>query len=433
MKDFDFDELDRAVNSVLATKTNKPTEDPDNNQSANVEVTQAPDESEREEAVSVTTTKSVDDEQPSSQADDTSSDNGATDDTPVLTAFEPEVPPLEEPSEHGSDNDDDHLADTESSEDETAEEPYKTDLPAEHNGADSHGDSSEDDDQTPETEETSEPEASTGSTEDLSTIPVKRGRFMDVMTPHSDMNDAKKPNVPSRSGITITPSASFEAEGDAEKELSEQLPTITSYTPVEESDDGKNDNSAKQSIVEAESEPSTDPTALQPNSESEEPAEETEDHDDAESVEKSDAFGGDTPFIPDVPVEKRPLNAMTASDSNEAEDSASKDESDATASPDDNSNSTPEIMSPVTASAPKEFNEEIMAVEANETIATASDNSAPAVATTTDAHPLFDTSSLATNAHEHHATSKMTWVIILGSLFLVGAALGVLYFLYGQA
>ena len=409
MKDFDFDELDRAVNSVLATKDTKNTED--DQSSANTDAPQvAPQDPAAETAVPVVVNESSE----STSVDVTSEDKGdpisvvdTSDDqedegtaiSVTSTTSATEEPAPEEVSE---------------SSDESTSESESIDAPEELAQEAPEPEQAQNDE--PELLEAPKPEEETVAvdTAALAAIPVKRGRFMDMVAPGTTTDGAKK-TFPTRSGITLSPSADFssQAEKEAEKPEEEKPEVVDPATPV----------------VEGEVEPEVTTASKTPDDLVAE----------ISTAANTDSTPSDTtPFIPDVPVEKRPLNNLST-----PEESPSADEP----TSETNEPASNAIDPTLTATIPKEFDKDIMAVESNETVGehdethpdvnvgeTTNDTTEPAIAATTaEPHPMFDTSTLAhpSDMVGHH-TSKFSWAIIGGSLFVVGAALGVLYFLYGQ-
>lgn len=414
MKDFDFDELDRAVNSVLATKDTKSAQD---DQAADTQVATT-DTEEENTVVPVTTSNESTQEQSSPEA--SSGAIAVTDDQPDDDGSEPITVNTTTTAEPSAKEEETNVEEPLQAEDKSKSEHNVSNeptLPVEAPELEPVEDQSA-------KEETAEPEAKgedqaseekpAVDTAALAAIPVKRGRFMDVVAP-SNAEGAKKA-FPTRTGVTITPSADFSAATPEEQTAKESEPAPTTTDPATP-------------IVSEEVEP--DVTASSTDSESDTPEVPA-----AEPVAPADT----APFIPDVPVEKRPLNDLSNDD--EAQDSATNEETKtdaATAAP---------LDPTLTANVPKEFDKEIMAVESNETVGendethpdsaveeAKTESSAPAIAATTaEPHPMFDTSTLAHpgDVHGGHHTSKFSWAIIGGSLFIVGAALGVLYFLYGQ-
>ena len=435
MKDFDFDELDRAVNSVLATKDTKTdaAADPattDASQQA-VQVADQPNDAvpvtvqtqtvePREEHVedlhdeAHEETNDVhtenDDAEESDDSVQVDVNSGSEDATETPDEEQDEVQVL------NSDEQDELLEDGQDADEET----------------ESHDDHHGQADELAETADTDE--ANDTHAAALAAIPVKRGRFMDMVPGTGTSDNAKKP-MPVRSGLTLTPSSDFVATGAQEDETdedshdasqtdvatplidSEVEPEVQTISVDEQShDDSLSEQSDEEEHDEAKTEPITDadPTAV-----------------------TSDVPAASAPFIPDVPVEKRPLNSLSG-DTSELTDALKGENT-------ENSDESSSVADPTLfANPPKEFDKDIMAVEANETVGehndtqnasnTPSDASALAInATGAEPHPMFDTSTLAhSGATAAHHTSKMSWAIVGVSLFIVGAALGVLYFLYGQ-
>lgn len=431
MKDFDFDELDRAVNSVLATKDTKTdtAADPATGYASQqaVQVTDQPNDS-----VPVTV-QAQSEEQNEEQANTDSHEDAQVD----AGETEGESTQVEVNSSVTEDN---------SAEDEQDEKPVAGVDEQEDLVSETHDTvevvPQEDDDDTSKDEESSPEAAPTTEDKDehtaaLAAIPVKRGRFMDMVAPGTVTNDSTKKPMPVRSGVTLTPSSDFVATTP----LSEESESVSQ-------DAAQND--AAMPLIESQVEPEITTTTadghINDEDSSNEHSDEVENKDGPAvelDTENSGSFNpaevpvASAPFIPDVPVEKRPLNAFSG-DATESTDALKTE----------NATEDVEALSvtdpTLSASAPKEFDKDIMAVEANETVGeqdtsqvsseTPNDTSAPAItATGAEPHPMFDTSTLAHSgmAAAHH-TSKMSWAIVGVSLFIVGAALGVLYFLYGQ-
>ncbi len=433
MKDFDFDELDRAVNSVLTKK--QPAEETgvteavqdlpasdDNTDDHGIGsgmVTDAADDTTASDGIAATDMLSDDEAKSDHETTAISQTDESGPSEPSL--FVPQLHPNDEPNQSESDSDS-------GSEASTVDEPA---------GAAEISDM----DETVPTETTSDTkvdlltstDTDTDTAEDTSAdnrssfanIPVRRGRFMDVVAPQSaGGTDTPVKPLPTRSGVNLTPSTDFvdEHHTDLTEESSpatEQEPSLTEVDQPETETQLPVLPTVNQ--VTEESSTETEETAA------DEMPDNTAD-DNALSDDRNHTDAGQTPFIPDVPVEKRPLNALS-SDEDEA-DSKNENDEKTTTNIDEpllEVNGSPDTT---LANVPKEFNEDIMAVESNENVGTP-DESASA---TTQQHPMFDTSSMQSDETKPHgATSKMTWIIVGGSLFLVGAVLGVLYFLYGQA
>lgn len=416
MKDFDFDELDRAVNSVLATKDAKNTQQDQtvDSQPQDAASTQTPgnDQADSSTAVPVVDTSNA---VPVADEDEVSA-------IPVTVSgsdAEPQEEHEDSPEQQDTPSEPAEPTGPEESE-EPSEEPVET---------------QDDTSPEPEAEATETPAPSVSDAAPLSAISVKRGRFMDMVAPGSSSDTTKKP-LGSRSGVTITPSADFAATASEQSEQHETPAVNASVDPATP-------------IVEGEVEPevSAEGTSVSGDAHEEDVAdsavEVTVEPMSATPVTPSNP-ADTTPFIPDVPVEKRPLNDLSDKEGSNDDSSASTGEE------------TPVQTADPTLSAnvPKEFDKDIMAVEANETVgekdethpadettpepvqpaASDADTTSPALAATTaEPHPMFDTSTLAHpgDLATHH-TSKLSWAIVAISLFIVGAALGVLYFLYGQ-
>jgi hypothetical protein len=409
MKDFDFDELDRAVNSVLATKYTKNTEE--DQSSANADAPQVvPQEPAADTAVPV----EVNDSSDSTSVDVTSEDKSDT------------ISVVDTSDDHEDEGTAISVTTNNSATEESAPEEVSQSSEEEPSESDSNDDQEEsEEDSEPEQPQNDEPElleapkpeeeTAPVDTAALAAIPVKRGRFMDMVAPGTSADGAKK-TFPTRSGITISPSADFssQTEKEAEKPEEEKPVAVDPATPV----------------VDVEVEPEVTTASTTPDDVVAE----------INTAANTDSTPSDTtPFIPDVPVEKRPLNVLST-----PEETSSDDDSTTTGTSEPTANA---IDPTLTATIPKEFDKDIMAVESNETVGehdethpdvnvgeSTNDTTEPAIAATTaEPHPMFDTSTLAHPGDMvGHHTSKFSWAIIGGSLFVVGAALGVLYFLYGQ-
>lgn len=455
MKDFDFDELDRAVNSVLATKKTKTTDNAADNTPAVVS-DQAPQDQQAQtiqDDQSLASDAGSDPHAPNETAgantphidDDAANDvnevaepdavNDVHDDIAPseITAFEPVVPTPDEldtesqPADdaqdsHESQNDVPVLDESQPAEvieTQSAGEPSSDDVA----GVDTQPDDSDESVAVESTVAADPVSESVGSglpqQDALAAIPVKRGKFMDVK-PGAPVNDVKKP-LATHTGITIAPTEDFDSS-----KSQEDAPVVGPDMQPED----VHSQEQTQELAQVESGGDIQQSESQNDSAV---ADEQAQHDELdESLQPQPTTTDSTPFIPDVPVEKRPLNALGSSEQSSEEQPLANQHSEG-----DDQTPVEDIAEPVdvtSANVPKEFNKEIMAVEANETVGAAVPQGPDSQSAAADAHPLFDTAHLGATAHsEHHAPSKITWVIILASLFLVGAALGVLYFLYGQA
>lgn len=399
MKDFDFDELDRAVSSVLSTKDTDAA-DPGSSTLA-------------DQTITATSDAGSDTPVQPTNGDAESTDYSAESVTAHVES--PDVSNIEEDDSPAS-NDEMHsemIPESSAEPQDTAVQVTIDSHEAEMPDAASESIEPEVtapmvEAPTPETPNESEA-VSKPDTGSLAEIPVKRGKFMDVVAPGSI--EPKKP-ISTHTAVTIAPSSDFKAEEAAPADpVVETIPqAVPEIDVVQEPETHEADEAGSDPAVAAVD--TSDTTPAQDN--------------------------GVTPFIPDVPVDKRPLNPGTGdaviSDTTTEQSSSTSiepvaDDTSTTATPD--AMPTDQVLA---GSVPKEFNKDIMAVEANETVGAASDVISKDGDVAAAAHPLFDTTSLA--GHEavakHHGPSKMTWIIVGSSLFIVGAALGVLYFLYGQ-
>ncbi len=438
MKDFDFDELDRAVNSVLAKKDEPDTTETNSTATpvttdSNVPVSAQDNDTSRDDSV-VTT----------ADAEDTGSDipvsvvSNSSDSSDELqsenntdTVVDPYQTPDQSPGEGSSDY---------SAESTTPSEPKTLEVSTDASAEVGNDDTDEKPDDTDElaAEDSASPLLATDSaTTSLASIPVKRGRFMDVMTPQN--GDVKKP-MASRGGVKLTPSSDFSSTMSVDAESNEQP------SQPEASSNDTDDSSLEHETVSSSTELVEENTVADQTAEMQVASD--DDVQSSPSSEQTDA----TPFIPDVPVEKRPLNSLS-SDVQSTTDTPHEEKQPESTEPIVDQVSVDPTL---TSNVPKEFDKDIMAVEANETVgesdethadqteasvADSSDhvqssdatNSLAMAATTAEPHPMFDTSTLGHADVATHHGSKLTWTVVVASLFIVGAALGVLYFLYGQA
>lgn len=449
MKDFDFDELDRAVNSVLTQKSNdggqqddavvnddnssspvndSVTDNTNSNTSASDDTSVSDhdngstdvgqgDEHTNESFDQVDQSPSEDTHQ--SQDDETQTDNNTTDGEQgsgnTTESFDDNVQPTDN-SEVTSDHNLPNENDQNSYDDNFQDQPTET-----HQA---FTNSDNDENSLGQPDEAASESVNNDNPAPTSAPQLKRGRFMDMVSPSNDVMANKPFSQPTRSGVTMSPTAGFSVP-DFEKAQAVELEPETQY--IDEAPEPSPTESIKQAA--------TDVTYEQPISNVENPSAEQG----GEVVSANDS--SQTPFIPDVPVEKRPLNPGIQ-EQDKPDDNSNNDNDFDHGVPSVNPESAQDTS--VTAEespVPKEFNKEIMAVEANETIGEAVENpedqpnKMPGVNEEVSPHPMFDTS---TYNHPHGAAahpvhSKLMWIIIAGSLFLVGAVLGVLYFIYGQA
>ncbi|MEO5691233.1 MAG: hypothetical protein ABIQ64_03540 [Candidatus Saccharimonadales bacterium] len=440
MKDFDFDELDRAVNSVLAKKDTPDTGQTDDTNAASTDSqvlvsTQTNDTDHDENVVVGTDDNSNDDAVPIAvSVGSNTSDDSQQEHIDVTTAPSVYQASQDDSSQDELSDEHDETVDTESVEESQPSESSELNTDDTSETSSTTPELDEEDASTDDEEIMSAPEVSQGTTTSLASIPVKRGRFMDVMTPQS--NDSKKPMGP-RGGVTLTPSSDFSptvSSDDSASNEPAQPEIATDSAPEIAHDDDTSVSEDSPEVNSDDQEPSIshDNFDTQPES----------------PTEKTDAT---TPFIPDVPVTKRPLNPLSSDLQNPVETPAAYTQPESTEPVSDQVSLDPTL----TATVPKEFDKDIMAVEANETVGESDEthadttdttpaaaesiqsngmtNSVAMAATTAEPHPMFDTSTLGhTDAATHHSP-KLTWIVVAASLFIVGAALGVLYFLYGQA
>ncbi len=438
MKDFDFDELDRAVNSVLAKKDTPDTTETNSTavpvtNDSNVPVSPQDNDTSRDD--SVVTTADTEDKGSDipvsvvSNSSDSSDELQSENNTDTVT--DPYQAPDESPNEENSDN---------SAESTTPSEPQtlevSTDTSAEV-GNDETDEKPNDSDELTTEDGSSALLATDSATTSLASIPVKRGRFMDVMTPQN--GDVKKP-MASRGGVKLTPSSDFSPTMSVDTESNEQ--PLQTEAPSSDTDD----SSLEHETISPSTEVVEENTVADQTDETQVASD--DDVQSSPSSEQTDA----TPFIPDVPVEKRPLNSLSSDVQSTADTPHEEKQPESTEPIADQVSVDPTL----TSNVPKEFDKDIMAVEANETVGESDEthadqtdasvvessdhtqssdatNSLAMAATTAEPHPMFDTSTLGHADVATHHGSKLTWTVVVASLFIVGAALGVLYFLYGQA
>lgn len=465
MNDFDFDELDRAVNSVL-TK-----EKPDNPKPA---ADTPPLQS------------------PSSVATDAPQDNFAppandpVSDPPTPVQAEQVAAHAEVPAASGQPE---MAAATPETSTETAESPASPvveltplvldDIPAPAAEAqstletgDSHGFAVPTSDDSPQVlpedqadgsaeepvlhevsslNEAPVPVQPVGTTVPLQ-APSRRGRFMDIVASSGGTERPPVKPAPARSTITLKPSADFASQQTDAPAVSPLIAAAREETASDMSMPASVSSELSELDNESPTTPETAPQSTEPVIQTEQGAandvENTSDDEQSTSTPApllSDSMADEkpmldqpapetsSPFIPDVPVDKRPLNSLSEQ---APVPEVSHDDAAAEQAPDTAADTA------VQPAHFKEFSKEVMAVEANETIGaapppdqTASSPDRADKADKTAHHPLFDTSSIlhAAEGGAHQPASKMTWIVVGVSLFMVGAVLGVLYFLYGQS
>lgn len=433
MKDFDFDELDRAVSSVLTKK--KQTDDTtvsttDNQQntpatdvaSQTSDTTNSSNDSTTNDATSdavVTEPEASAPEPPLSadtvdQSEDTTSDSPVDDSNDAQTPQQahdelmheqlPEVPVVEDTSDQ-ADN-------TTNDSDDASEAPHVSNNHGEHSDAldNKNADIATSDG----TFESSHNDSMSDTATRAGVTVPKRGRFMDVVHPSADMKTEPKP-AQTHGGITLIPSRNFSVN-DSTDDDEKVYDAPAAPSPVDEVEEP---STSEQLSVSNQDQVSDDAN----KSHSEDTDKPAQNHDVS------------TPFIPDVPVEKRPLNALN-------EDESTEEKTDSQAEIDKADVVATDAQS---VSTPREFAPDVMAVEANENVGEdTADTSDAAVAVATapvvtggeinqEPHPVFDAQSYQQPLETPKAkTSHVLWLIIALILFLVGAAIGVLYFLYGQ-
>lgn len=472
MKDFDFDELDRAVNSVLTqakTTTDKPVVDTatttDNGGASSIAVNVTPSATQTNDQVA--TDDQVQPAEASENIDEVKVEESPltnnvnvtyeTDPTP-----EPEATPQTEPELANAPDQSDSQSSEESvlsidvperpvaSENEVESQDYhplentestqnEVVLPPVEDEKDDNTDTQPEmahQETTPQTDEVTDQTSP-------DTTPQKRGKFMDVVRPSTAI-PVKPRAVQPRGGVTLQPSSDFTLnspmidvakalEADTTAEVATpviasapapEVPQITTDHPEAVSmsgDQPANDNSTMFPQPEPEPEPEHKAMSHTPLDfgKATEPK--------ADHVAEATTS---TPFIPDVAVDKRPLNSMPQEDAEEATDDTS---------------ATP--VATVSTTMPKEFNKEILEIDSKETAvpSTLPVNSKPATfpvhepsadakGDSTTPHPMFDTASVHQPLIDtkSSASHKTMWLLIFIALFVVGAALGMLYFLYGQ-
>ena len=297
----------------------------------------------------------------------------------------------------------------------------------------------------------------------------RRGKFMDVVHPSSDMNPTSTVPMAARKSITplaVAPTESQEPESDAVAPLdvpskTEEASAVVAETVTETEvstsstlEIAADDSAVAESSVEPETteqdqpettKASTEETASvdQPTVDSDQTAPAADVAAPAESLadpsplESGDGFGAsasstpETPFLSDAKVEKRPLGGF--GDNPETADAPSED-----AEPD-----AGVVQTPPPVSLPRELQPDVVKVEAipDDTQAPADPvetATAPVLATVPaaagsdgDTHSLFDTSSY--HAPIAHAKKSSTpgWVWwMVGLLLCLAAGAGVGYFLF---
>lgn len=402
MKDFDFDELDRAVHSVLSKKQQPITSDDQSVVAVDSPTVAAP--------------LSIVDDTPGPAVADEPSD-------------EMNTPPVEEPSQDDtslSDNDDVAPDEPELPE---HNQPETADTAAPEPSPEIALPVAPEPDDTPRLkapeppvllEDPSEPADAMAETESApaadhpATIPQKRGRFMDMVHPSADMAQLHKP-IPTRTSVMLQPSANFSmAEQPAEEASdSEPMPIVNEAVASDEvvAEPTMSDQT--------EEEPDTSPVPTEVEPETTAMPESTP------ALSEPVPEPPSTPFIPDVPVEKRPLNPQSTDTPPESDVPPVPAPSDATT---------------VVVEAEPNTGESVAVAEANpaEVPSIAPQYQAPEEKTDQDHHPVFDSASIAQPLQAGHAvaakapSSHLMVIIIIAVLFLVGATIGVLYFLYGQ-
>lgn len=264
----------------------------------------------------------------------------------------------------------------------------------------------------------------------------RRGQFMDMIHPSSDMRTSNRPT--SRQGVTIQPVKSDAANTPAE------VPAAPEPTPAPESSNAPTEESAAPGTAEwpdpidmatEDVEPSTQ--ATEPATSAEEPVAAPEEQP-SEPVSEDEAAPLTSPFLTDAKVEKRPLGG-NASPTTELV------EKDAQVAP---AEATPPVV------LPEELTGDVMAVEAKDlsahpeapkpsaigakaTEAAASsitqqyteqpssgDQTNGSIYDTATYHQAIDTEKPAKKS------SALKWIIWIIVLLLVGAAGGAAYFYF---
>ncbi len=458
MKDFDFDELDRAVSSVLTKQ--QPTDEPDqpvNRAIADQSAASATTPVAIEPAQTNDATAAVADDDNNHDYEDGHTDEAAptanhpsepdhVDEAPAFESqpdslpdetetIEPEADLPEIPSIDGLDE---PVVSIDAEPATSIDAALDQELQSTTDQATSAA-VTEDGPHDSESEEVSAPDAWAADPKPAGT-PHRRGRFMDMVHPSADMAGHPRP-MSSRTGVTLSPTTDFDTpEAAFQMDTPAEDEPETTQAVIDDIDDSTHSQAVTTSS--GEYAPGEAP-ALEPHEfddamaseESSVEAGEAEKHDDPSTEPKPEVT---TPFIPDVPVEKRPLNSL---------DSGTVD------TPADASQGT----------TPKEFDAKVMALEADDTVDPAADArsnevSSPAPSVTaaasaasgtpfiaqqyhapeeksdSETHPVFDSSSLQhpSQTGSHHKMSPTVIITIVILLLLVGAALGTLYFLYGQ-
>lgn len=519
MKDFDFDELDRAVNSVLAKKQQAASQDQpgddqmpaDNSMSSTTqndqveaqphetgEVIESRDVSEQTLQESESTQEPPEqqepynDPMPNTRADSPSSQ--VNDDNDNTT----------EPSDNKKEDESATPVDSSYSENDT--QATFTDVQPAPDQKDSE---QRQDDSTVENVDNTDDTVASDETSDIqqpseAASKPNRGRFMDVVRPiiggvpvektpvaNGDAEDvpeskSDKPRLaPSRSGVKLEPSQDFNASQPAidvgsalDDETQEQKESInTLHNTHHHAGENEPNNSNDEQPVDSNSknvETDAQPSASQPIVDHgegvvktelsfEEKGDETsavQANSDSSPQEAQDSTNStnekhSTPFLADVAVSKRPLNQSEAAQSAQHNDTAEPIEQ-----PTHDANGGQPPRNDETATP--ESNKEILSAESQEPAPSATLHqekvpvpnpvSQPAAAafqgtpsipqqyktaeekTDSEHHPVFDAHSYQQPLHDDgsHVSHRLMWASIIIGLFLVGVAIGVLYFLYRQ-
>lgn len=448
MKDFDFDELDRAVSSVLTSKSKKDdsADNAETNTAKDEPATPVTDQSE----VKVETSDQPAEEK--SHVDSQSSTDSNSEETepekeskpsPSITAFEPAVPLDSIPSSSKYEDKPAESSDKPSTTDDSAKSEANEDNKIGVNITTNSNNANTD---KPDSDKPHRPQPSLAEP----AVTARRGRFMDMVPTGATTAGSDKPT--SRTGITIKPLSDGPAKPEeSDSSLADEVAKLDNTTEPAKPDlppldinslvDTDKDDSKTDSSDEADNKSETEiVNDLDTKTSESDTADKLDSAFETEADEKST-----TPFIADVPVEKRPLNKLPLDEDADSTDADKPDEAEQavdngkTVKINDEMVEIDDEQKPAEvnlASIPKEFNKEIMAIEANESVGQVADKSAEDTEESDagEGLPVFSTGDSAQVASSAKGTSsKLIWVVIFFSLLLVGGALGALYFLYLQA
>lgn len=305
-----------------------------------------------------------------------------------------------------------------------------------------------------------EPQSSTTSTQ---VVTKRRGQFMDMVHPSSDMTtsntaEAKKTPMPSRQSATIKPlnPEVVETTVKSEKNAPEVKQTASIDLPKDEDDkqpsiiesellddeingnsvldnavDKKNEEKAtdNNSLIEAEGDFGIDDESA--DRDDDVSKEERDDEKVETEDEDSKTTTQETPFIPGQDVEKRPLGAFTEAKAQEDDSSnIAPEEPEVIAPVQMPQELTPEIVS-VESDDPTRMSGELMDIDAEDSVSSLSmTSSIPQQYSTMpdsddqDGHPVFDTKEYhqpLTPPAKHSHVGLIVFLIVLVVALGVGA------------